>query len=67
VFINGQLVRGNIDKLNVFDEICKAFESPKEYCNAIIHEEDPEKWNVDIVTGKIKDAILIQDDSKNPV
>lgn len=29
VFINNKLVRGNIDKVNLFDEICKAMKSPK--------------------------------------
>lgn len=46
-------MRGNIDKQNLFDEICKGFETPKEYCSAIIKQEDPTLWNVDIESGKL--------------
>jgi len=60
------LVRGNVDKLNLFDEICKAMTNPKPYCNAIIAEDNPENWNIDLRTGNIKE-LIIEDETSSPL
>lgn len=60
VIIDNQLVRGNMDKLDVFDEICKSMKNKKQYCDAIISEDDPLKWNVNFKTG---DMVVVQVDN----
>lgn len=36
----------------MFNEICTSFISKPNYCEAIIVDDDPENWNVDINTGE---------------
>lgn len=53
VFINDNFVRGSMNKIDIFDEICNSFNKPPGYCKAIIEDPNPKNWNVDIDTGLI--------------
>jgi len=53
---------GSLSKVDVFDEICQSFESRPIYCDAIVSDDDPAKWDLDIDTGLIKYTNSLQRD-----
>jgi len=45
---------GRLSKVDVFDKICQSFEFRPIYCDAIVSDDDPAKWDLDVDTGLIK-------------
>lgn len=52
VLVNNNYVKGSLNKVNLFNEICTAFINKPNYCEAIVADDDPLNWNVDLQTGE---------------
>jgi len=45
-------MRGDIDKNELFDDICEGFTAKPDYCTQILNEDDPTKWQLEIDVDK---------------